>query len=107
MQNKYTLFRMTDEEIKAYPFLTADGKAGFYRFVGERIAPYDSITSIDCTKVNVATNIQEEWFDYAKHHGIASADLSMALLMSGPKALETLQKNYVELEEGAITYGET
>lgn len=104
MKNNYMTITMTDEEVKANPFVNVSSNQDFYHFIAEKFAPYDEIKSIRCTKINVAKNIQEYWFDYGKLHGIASWEMVMILAMSGPKALDYLGANVVELEDGAIEY---
>lgn len=105
MNNPKMMIRMTDEQIKENPFITAEGRTPFYSFIGEKFAgSYDDVKSIDCRKVNVARNIQNSWFEYAKENGITVEDLNMMLLFSGPKALDEIPDNLVELEENAIEY---
>lgn len=106
MKNYYQLFKMSEKEIEENPFMTAAGAAGFYRFIVEKVLkiPYEKVQSIDCRKINTATNIQESWFKYARENEIPKENLAMAILMSGPKSPEYLEENYVELEAGAIEY---
>lgn len=105
MKNDYMIIRLTDEEVKSNPFMTKEGKAPFYRLVCEKIGlDFDNIKSLDCTKINVARNIQDAWYDYAKENDITTFDLTMCLAMSGPKAPEELEENTVELEDGVIEW---
>lgn len=105
MKNEYVTLNMMESEIEENPFVTTDGKAAFYKFICKAIGlDYENIKSIDCRKVNVAFNIQECWYRYAKENNIPTTDLSMLLLMSGPKAMENIKDNTVELEDGAIEY---
>lgn len=104
MKNNYMTIEMTNEEIKANPFFNVDSTQDFYHFIGEKFAPYDEIKSIDCTKINVAKNIEESWYEYGEEKGIPYWEVGMLLVMSGPKALDHLMPNIVELEDGAIEY---
>lgn len=105
MKNEYMIITLTPDEITEFPFVNVETACGdFYHLIGEKFAPYEKITTIDCTKVNVAKNIQESWYEYARKNGIKTSDLTMLLLFSGPKAPETIKGNCVELEAGAIEW---
>lgn len=104
MKNEKMIVTMTPEEIKENPFIDADGSPRFYRFIAEGFGGFDKMRSIDCCKVNVAKNIEGAWFEYAKENGIEPYQLSMMLLMSGPKALEEIPENCVELEAEALEW---
>ena len=66
----------------------------------------------DCTKINVAENIQDGFYDYYlalirendiySHENEARADITMLLVMSGPKVDSDLKANEVEIFEGFI-----
>lgn len=105
MKNDYMIIGLTYEEVKSNPFMTKEGKAPFYRLVCEKIGlDYDDIKCLDCTKINIARNIQDAWYDYANESDINNRDLTMCLLMSGPKTSAELKDNCVELEEGVIEW---
>ena len=105
MKNYYVKIIVSDEAIKENPFITKDGEALFYRYVCDLFGvSYDNIKSIDCCKVNVASNIQDAWYNYANENNMDSVGLTMMLAISGPKALKELDDNTIELEEGAIEY---
>jgi hypothetical protein len=64
----------------------------------------------DCTKINVAENIQDGFYEYYlalirendiySHENEARADITMLLAMSGPKVDQTLKANEVEVFDG-------
>ena len=117
------LYTMTDEEIKKYPFINDQGEAAFYRYVVEHFCGhnYDEIASCDCTKIDVAKNIQDYWFeneekrafdDYRSKYGRepyegalneSRTQFAMFLAMSGPKAMEDLPNNAIRFSEDFIT----
>ena len=106
MKNAYTIIALTPEQITQNPFVDTDGKARFYRMIAD-IFGYDWNSDnfgMDCRKINVATNIQDSWYKYAEVNGINEEALTTCILMSGPKAIDTLGDNIVEIEGGAITY---
>lgn len=106
MYNDDMRITITPQETIDYPFITKDGKAAFYRFITEKALgiPYDSIKSLDCRRINVATNIQESWFEYAKANNIMQEELCMILAVNGPKAFEDLPINCVELESECVEW---
>ena len=69
-------------------------------------------TRYDCTKINVAANIQDKFYEH--YHEIArkrdasmseseiKVGITMLLAMSGPKVDETLKENEVEVFNGFI-----
>lgn len=71
-----------------------------------------SETKYDCTKVNVAADIQDGFYEYylelVKEKDIyaneneARAGITILLAMSGPKVDETLKANEVEVFDGFI-----
>lgn len=54
----------------------------------------------DCTKICVANNIQEEIFAYYEKMGKSKQDIAMMWLCYGPKAIDELEDDEVEVEEG-------
>lgn len=105
MQNEYQTIIITDDEMKQHPYIDENRKCNFYRFVAERFGGFDNLKSIDCTKINVAKNIQTSWYEAIRSNPIMNeSDLTMHLLLSGPKVNESLPDNTIELEEGAISY---
>ena len=105
MKNEHMIITMTTDEIKENPYVDKDGGAAFYRFIASKFTDsYDKIKKIDCTKVNVAENIRDAWFDYGEGNGISGTNLAMLILLNGPKALASVPTNCVELEAEAIEY---
>lgn len=97
------IITLTPEQVKAHPFVTnKDDKnttINFYNFLWKLERIPDNAT-IRCTHVNVAPNIQQSWFDYVKEQEMMTpAELSMLLLMHGPKAIDNLADNTVELQD--------
>lgn len=55
----------------------------------------------DCTKINVAVNIYDQWYEqWAKETNIPDYELSTHLLMCGPKVDGGLQDDEVEILPG-------
>lgn len=106
MVNKKTVIRMTTDGIKLNPFITIEGEPRFYKYIGKMFANWDHIKSIDCRKVNVAKNIMDAWFKYAEENSIPEFQLNMQILLNGPKAVEYLADNYIEIEAGGIEWEE-
>lgn len=89
------------------------GLAEFYDEVAREmgIKP-TSETKYDCTKVNVAANIQDGFYDYYlaltkandiyAHENEARAGITILLAMSGPKVNADLKANEVEVFDGFI-----
>lgn len=118
-----SLYTLTDQEIKEHPFINAKGEASFYRFVIEHFChySYDEITSCDCTKIDVAQNIQNAWFEaeeerikneYRKKYNREPSEdaikdgktqFVMFLAMSGPKAMPELPDNTIRFSEDFVT----
>lgn len=102
MKINSTIYELTPEEIKEHPYVK-DRQPEFYKFIARTIVGESDDWNIDCRKINVAKNIQKSWYDDAKAHGIPEYDLTMDLAMRGPKALDTLPDNCVEILENGIT----
>ena len=117
------LYTLTDDEIKDHPFISEKGDAAFYRFVIDHFCNqnYDEIQSCDCTKIDVAKNIQDYWFkaeeerstnDFINKYGRQPDEQTinenrtqfvMFLAMSGPKAMDDLPNNTIRFSEDFIT----
>lgn len=96
--------KLTPEEIQNNPFLTKEGKAGFYRFIRKKFETAEQeVDCIDCRKINVAENIQLAWYDYARANNIDKTELTMLLAIHGPKAFDSLPDNTVEIEDDCFT----
>lgn len=97
------IITLTPEQIKEYPFLRKKGNTEiptlFYDFIAKHEHIPDNAT-IRCTHVNVAENIQSAWYDYVREQELMSEyDFTMVLLMNGPKAVDYLDDNTVELQD--------
>jgi hypothetical protein len=117
------IYTLTDKEITDHPFINEKGEAAFYRFVVEHFCHhnYDEITSCDCTKIDIAQNIQDSWFnaeekritkEYFAQYGRNPDETTlkdgrtqfvMFLAMSGPKAMPDLPDNTIRFSEDFIT----
>ena len=74
--------------------------------------PTTSETKYDCTKINIAENIQDGFYEYYLalirekdiyyHENEAMADITLVLAMSGPKVDKALKANEVEVFDGFI-----
>lgn len=109
MEKAKIYFVMTDKEVEENMFVNKDRSPAFYEFISKRFANgYDNIINIDCTKVLVATNITETWFQKIPEilPQFGKNDVAMALLMSGPKSCDDIPNNTVILEEGCLTVKE-
>ena len=100
------IITLTPEQVKEHPFITnkeTTTARNFYDFLWElEHVPENAI--LKCTHVNVAANIQQSWYDYVKDQNLMSpADLSMLLLMNGPKVMDYLKDNTVELQDDWYT----
>lgn len=98
------LLTLTPEQIENHPFIK-DGHASFYNLIQTLCNPKGKeIRSLDCTKILIANNIQDSWFENAKKTGLDTTDLGMVLLCHGPKVDTTLSDNTVLLEPNCITF---
>lgn len=84
-----------------------------YNAVAKEIGYADtSELHYDCTKINIAENIQNGMYDYYLalvrendiyvHENEARADITLVLAMSGPKVDASLKANEVEIADGFI-----
>lgn len=91
----------------------AMGLPEFYDAVATEMGYADtSQLKYDCTKINVAENIQDGFYDYYlalirekdiySHENEARADVTLVLAMSGPKVDKALKANEVEVFDGFI-----
>lgn len=103
---------LTPEEIAENPFASKDGRAMFYHFIEKTLKNVNKtvaedetpIENMDCKYINVAKNIQAAWYDYAKEHNIDQTALSMQICFCGPKALDEIPDNQIQILENYITY---
>ena len=89
------------------------GLTEFYDEVAREMG-YDDPSELhyNCTKINVAENIQNNFYEYYlalirendiySHENEARADITLLLVMSGPKVDQTLKTNEVEVFDGFI-----
>lgn len=93
--------KVAQETIDAfYPNLNL---VAFYRKVEFRM-PVEEGDGFDCTKIRIASNIQEQWCEqFEKEYGEARRrEINMRLCMSGPCVEKYLRENEVEVEEDWI-----
>lgn len=79
--------------------------AAFYKKVADEFQiPVEEGYGFDCTKIRIASNIQEQWCEqFEKMYGEAQRwEINMHLCMSGPRVERYLSDNEVEIEEGWI-----
>lgn len=90
---------------------TPCGLTEFYDAVATEMGYADtSELKYDCTKINVAANIQDGFYehylalirekDIYSHENEARADITLVLAMSGPKVDINLKANEVEVFDG-------
>ena len=80
----------------------------FYRNVATELGYEETEnTKYDCREINVASNIQDSWFDYYKEtYNAQNWEIAMLLACSGAKVDNELADNEVEIFDGFITVGE-
>lgn len=89
------------------------GLPEFYDAVATEMGYADtSELKYDCTKINIAENIQDGFYehylafirekDIYSHENEARADITLVLAMSGPKVDTNLKANEVEVFDGFI-----
>lgn len=74
----------------------------FYKKVAEEFQiPFETGYGFDCTKIRIASNIKEQWYEqFIKEYGEAHCwEINMKLCMSGPRVEQYLRDNEVEIEE--------
>lgn len=105
MNTETILINWTEDEIRNNPFVNEEHAPAFYMMLGSKLCnSWDNVVGIDCRKIEVAKNIIDQWYETIPNLlGVTEADLSMCLLMSGPKQNDQLPANTVLLEKGAIT----
>lgn len=103
MRVKKIICELTPDEIANHPFLTKDGKLAFYSFIAKHLTGKSDDWKVDCRKINVAKNILNSWYDYATANGFSEHYLITNLAVYGPKALDSVPDNCVEIEEYGIT----
>ncbi len=103
MKTKKIICELTPDEIVNHPFLTKDGKLDFYSFIAKHLTGKSDDWKVDCRKINVAKNILNSWYDYVTENGLSEQYLTTNLAVYGPKALDTVPDNCVEIEEYGIT----
>lgn len=89
---------ISKETIKS--FIKEMSLAKFYENVAAEFG-VDTPDKYDCTKINVAVNIYDQWYEqWAKETDYPDCELSMRLMMCGPKADGKLQEDEVEILPG-------
>ena len=101
------IITLDENQIQTIPFASADGDAAFYQFLFTEITgkPWDECNDMDCSRINIAENIQTSWFrQYREISDKSNLDadtaLAMFLVMYGPKVDKKLKDNTVELLDG-------
>lgn len=120
----YTTYTMTDEEIENHPYIGKSGEAAFYRYILEKACgvSYDEIDHCSCSEIDVAKNIQDNWFkneekriidEHTAKYGCepneyamkeAQTQFAMLLALNGPKAMDDLPDNTIRFSDDFITY---
>lgn len=105
---------LSESEIKNNPYADKEKNAVFFQYISKLIQTANKTLSdtedntpkptIKCTKINVAENIQQSWYNYANDNGIDKNALTMSLAFCGPKALSEIPNNQVQILEGCLSY---
>ena len=108
MQKTITL---SQNDIQDNPFINAHGDACFYRklvsIIGEPFGKnFDDISSLDCTRILVSSDIQDTWIEAMSQAGHPSESIMMTLANWGPKADDSLEAHTVVLQDGALQFND-
>ena len=78
----------------------------FFKLITHEVSGRDfsEVEQIDCTKIKIANDIQESWFQEGKDNGHEMTNMIGFLLMYGPAVKQELKEHQVEVENGAITF---
>jgi hypothetical protein len=98
------IYNLSDECIKSHPMimLENDQKESFYSWLRKAMNVGDEY-NMDCTKIHIAKNIQDEWVNYAQKSGIDNIDINMTLLQYAPRVDEILGVNQIRIYDGFLT----
>lgn len=101
------IYRLSDECIKVHPLilLKEDARTSFYTWLRESMNISDDY-NMDCTKIHIAKNIQDEWVDCASKAGIDNVSINMTLLNYAPRVDETLSDNEICIYDGFFAKSE-
>lgn len=103
------VLQLTNREICDNPIIKVindEATLGFYPFICSK-AGLDSTGKIfDCTKINIAKDIQESWYDYIKSLNMDLVAFTMFLLDKGPKVDDNLSKGQVFISNEFLVKGE-
>lgn len=75
---------------------------GVARQLGFTVSEEYENLEYDCTKIDVAVNIQKDIFDYYEERGHKPQTSAMWWCCYGPKAYEEYAENEIHIEEGFI-----
>lgn len=78
---------LTQEEVEENPYCDGKHRAAFYRMFAKKAydMSWDAVKDLDCRKVIISPDIQESWYRN-RPAGVSEVQLTMALLLNGPKA---------------------
>lgn len=97
--------KLTYDELRNNTFFHK-GKDNFYQLIERKLIGknLDTPEHLDCREIEVADNIQDYWWEYAKEElGAADWEIGMSLLLSGPKTNHDLADNCVIVFDGFIS----
>lgn len=78
------------------------GITELYDRVAKQLGFNPTVSRYNCTKITVAKNIADNIFDYYKDQGVEESSVGMTWVIYGPKAVETLDHNEIEIEDGFV-----
>lgn len=102
------IYTLSEECIKAHPIilLKDDPKTSFYTWLRKAMCISDEY-NMDCTRIHISKNIQDEWVDYAQKAGIDNVAINMTLLSYAPRVDETLSDNEICIYDNFLVKSES
>lgn len=95
---------LSEAEVEGNPYCNTSHEAAFYRMFAEKAygLSWDKVENLDCRKVVVSPDIQKSWYQN-RPADVSSAQLSMALIIGGPKAEPGLPPRTVRWADDCIS----
>jgi len=84
----------------AFEEITGKGLVEFYDAVAYKLGYNPEAVCYDCRKLTVSKSVQDVWYHEFQNEGMNPSQITMLLLMSGPKVDQNLQNYDVEVFDG-------